>query len=116
RVLHPVARGARAQVEMVVWIALVELDNVVVDVRDDERRPHALAAEALELQARHRPRGVLEQGLVDAELEIALAATRQVRLDDLLGQGWHRPGRTMIYGANPAQEARNERQPEHLHR
>src|SRR5439155_3390734 len=72
-----------AQVRVILRILVVELDNVVVDVGDG-RHGHAVEAELLELEARHRPGRILEQNLVDTELELVLAPTGQVVVDDLL--------------------------------
>ena len=52
---------------MVVRVLEVELDHIVVDVLDSAVNLHASHVELLELHQRHRPRGVLEQRLVDLQ-------------------------------------------------
>ena len=69
RVERAVPRRAAAQVGVVLRVLVVELEDVVVDVRDGRHRD-AVEAEPLELEAGHRPGRVLEQDLVDAELDL----------------------------------------------
>ena len=77
---------------MVVRVLEVELDDVVVHVLDGALHLHARHVQLLELHARHRARGVLEQRLVDAQadrlarLELAVD---EVLLEDLPGQVRH---------------------------
>src|SRR5213078_3777566 len=83
RIEQPVAPGETAQVRVILRVLVVELKNVVVDVRD-RRYGDSLEAESLELETGHRARRVLEQDLVDAELDVLLGARHEVLGDDLL--------------------------------
>ena len=90
---------------MVLRVLVVELEHVVVDVRD-RRDGDAVEAEPLELEAGHRARRVLEEDLVDAQLDLLVRAAGEVFVDDLLGErasGSHErsvvPGRGLLRGA-----------------
>ena len=70
---------------MVLGVLVVELQGVVVDVRDRRHR-YTVDAEPLELQAGHGAGRVLEEDLVDAQLDLLLGAAGEVLVDDLLGE------------------------------
>ncbi len=76
RVERPVTRGPTAEVGVVLGVPVVELQRVVVDVRD-RRDSHAVDAESLELQAGHGAGRVLEENLVDAQLDLLVACCRR---------------------------------------
>ena len=83
---------------VVVRVLVVELDDVVVDVLDRALDLHARNAELLELHERHRPRGVLEQGLVDPQGDRAARhqlALLEVLLEDLARQAVRHRRRTL---------------------
>ncbi len=91
---------------MVLGVLVVELQRVVVDVRD-RRDGDAVEAEPLELEAGHRARSVLEEDLVDAQLDLLVRAAGEVFVDDLRGErasGAH--GRSVVPGRDLLRSAR----------
>ena len=57
------------EIAVVVGVAEVPLDHVVVDVADGKLRPDPVDAHGLELEAGHRPRGILGQRLVHPDTD-----------------------------------------------
>ncbi len=51
---------------MVVGVLVVGLQQVVIDVLGAQLRLHRIEAQGLEFEHCHRPGGVLQQGMVDA--------------------------------------------------
>jgi hypothetical protein len=83
----PVLRGDRLQVQVVVGVLEPLLQRVVIDVGDGLLGLHPGNPHRLELQVRHRPGGVLGEGLVDPDGDLLpglLVAGNVVRVDDLL--------------------------------
>jgi len=82
-----VLRGDRLQVQVVVGVLEPFLQRVVVDVGDGLLGLHPGNPHRLELQVRHRPGGVLGEGLVDPDGDLLarlLVSGNVVRVDDLL--------------------------------
>jgi hypothetical protein len=106
------------QEQVVVGVAVVELQRVVVDVLHGEIDLHLLEAERLELHAGHRAGRGLQQRLVGPERDLLAgvqAPLDQVRLKDLarhgaLHAGLLRPGRPRTkaagLGSRPGRDAR----------
>lgn len=77
-----------AQKAMVVRIAEAHLQGVVIDVAHRKVGAHPVHPHGLELKVRHGPRGVLREGLVDAQGNGGTGchvAVHEMGLDDLLG-------------------------------
>jgi len=68
---HAVARRDGAQVAVVVCVLEADLHGVVVDVRDRQVGLDLFEAHRLELQVGHRAGGVLREGLVDTDADLA---------------------------------------------
>src|SRR6266536_2288692 len=82
--------GERLQEQVVVGVAMVELQHVVVDVLHREVDLHLLKPECLELHAGHRAGRVLQQRLVDPERD--LLAGNKAPLDHMLLEDLARHG------------------------
>ena len=96
--MHAVLAAEIQEHPMVVGVLEVELDDVVVDVLHRALDAHARHVQLLELHEGHRPGGVLQERLVDAQgdrragLELAVG---EVLFEDLSGEGvGHSRGRT----------------------
>src|ERR687898_3222810 len=87
--VEAVLGGERLQEDVVVRVLVVELDDVVVHVLHSQVDLDPLDPHLLQLQARHRAGGVLEQALVYPEahlLALLVRAALHVILEDLLDQ------------------------------
>lgn len=79
----------------------IDLERLVVGVHDGDLLVDALDAQRLELKECHRARGVLEEDLVHANLDLSARAAPvprdEVRVDELLGeaQAHFRPRRVL---------------------
>jgi hypothetical protein len=90
----PVLGRHGLQEAVVVRVLEVDLEDVVVDVDHSGLDLDSLDAEALELHHRHRPGGVLREGLVDSEPDLGawdeIPANEMLR-EDGTGERGHRP-------------------------
>ncbi|GAC1618746.1 MAG: hypothetical protein NVS4B5_10090 [Vulcanimicrobiaceae bacterium] len=84
RMREAVARAERLQVAVVVHVALVDLQDVMIDVHDGERNADAIDPELLELQRAHDARRVFDQRLIAGDARGAVGiAFDEMRVENL---------------------------------